>query len=79
LQATRENLIAAIGQFGPRPIFAEKIAELDQREKHVAWERQRLESVRAETIELPDSVADLRALSKSNFESWHSVHPSLAI
>jgi site-specific DNA recombinase len=67
LQETRENLIAAIGQFGPRPMFAEKIAELDKREKHLAWERQRLESVRAETIELPDSVTDLREVLEEQF------------
>jgi hypothetical protein len=48
-------------------MFAEKIAELDQREKHLAWERQRLESARTETIELPDSVTDLRALLEEQF------------
>jgi site-specific DNA recombinase len=67
LQETRENLTAAIGQFGPRPMFAEKIAELDRREKHLAWERQRLESVRAEAIELPDSITDLRELLEDQF------------
>jgi hypothetical protein len=67
LQETRENLIAAIGQFGPRPMFAEKIAELDRREKHLAWERQRLDCVRADTLELPSSVTDLRALLEEQF------------
>ncbi len=78
LQETRKNLVAAIGQFGPRPMFAEQIADLDQREKHLAWERQRLESVRAETIDLPDSVVDLRELLERNFELLHSARMSSA-
>jgi hypothetical protein len=67
LQETRANLVAAIGQFGPRPMFSEKIAELDEKEKHLAWERQRLDSARTGRIELPESVADLRAQLEEAF------------
>ena len=71
LQETRENLVAAIGQFGPRPMFAERIAELDQRAfVSGLGVLQRLESVRAETIELPDSVTQPRMLEQ-HLESLH--------
>jgi hypothetical protein len=48
-------------------MFAAKIAELDEKAKHLAWERQRLASVQADKIELPDSVADLRLLLEEQF------------
>jgi hypothetical protein len=67
LQQTKANLVEAIGQLGARPMFAEKIAELDQKEKHLAWERQRLDSARTSRLELPDSIADLRALLEEQF------------
>lgn len=67
LNEAKANLVAAIGQFGPRPMFAEKITELDEKEKHLAWERQRLDSARTDPIELPDSIVDLRGILEEQF------------
>src|SRR5207244_3373511 len=41
----RKNLTAAIVQYGPRPMFEARLAELDARERMQARERQELDSL----------------------------------
>lgn len=67
LRQKKENLVAAIAEFGPRPMFSDTLAEIDQREKHLAWERHRLECVRHDKLELPESVEELRELLNEHF------------
>jgi site-specific DNA recombinase len=68
LRQKRDNLVAAISEFGPRPMFSGTLAEIDQQEKHLAWERHRLDSVRLDNLELPESVEELRELLKEHFQ-----------
>ena len=67
LRQKKENLIAAIAEFGSRPMFSATLADIDQTEKHLTWARHRLESVRHDNLELPGSVDELRELLNVNF------------
>lgn len=63
----KENLAAAVAEFGPRPMFLDLLAEIDQHEKHLARERQCLEVVGHDKLELPESVEELRDLLNKHF------------
>ena len=59
LRKKRDNLVSAISEFGPRPMFSGTLAEIDRQEKTLACDAQRLDSVRHDTLELPESVEEL--------------------
>jgi hypothetical protein len=56
----RANLLDAITAYGPRPAFAEKLAELDAEERRLSLERRELERLQGRTPVLPRSMAELR-------------------
>jgi site-specific DNA recombinase len=67
LQREQENFQAAIAQYGPRPMFHDKLLELEAREKELARERYQLESLGRRELQLPQSVEELRGLLEEKF------------
>lgn len=60
--ARRANLLDAIATYGPKPMFEEKLAEVEAEEESLRPVRRELERVRGRPLELPGSVAELRRL-----------------
>ena len=67
LAQEKENILAAIVHYGPKPMFHEKFAEIEAREKCLAGERYYLENATARTLEVPESTAELRSLVEAQF------------
>ena len=68
LRQERDNLVAGIAAYGPKPEFQQAIQALDERQKLLAAERSSLERLRARQLILPASPADLR---EKFVEQWH--------
>lgn len=60
LARQKDNLLAAIADYGPKPMFQVKLAELEAEERRLAAERRVLERRRDREVRLPASVAELR-------------------
>ena len=73
--AKRANLVDAIADYGPRPMFAEKVAALDAEEKRLARERRELERLRGRAPVLPGSAAELRHLFEEQFRDLAADSP----
>jgi site-specific DNA recombinase len=58
----RQNLLDSIVEYGPKPMFQEKLVELEDRERDRARRRRQLDRLKESTPVLPDSVTDLRRL-----------------
>lgn len=58
----RQNIVDAIAEYGPSPEFKTKLNELDQVQQHLAVERRRLEDLTKRELQLPQSIAELRAV-----------------
>ena len=67
LARDRENFLAAIAEFGPKPMFHGKFAEIEDREKCLLGERFYLENSSSRTLEVPESADELRSLLRSKF------------
>jgi len=67
LETAQENITEAIAEYGRRKSFDRKLAELDEREKELAFERHQLEALKSREICLPGSVEDLRGLLFDEF------------
>jgi hypothetical protein len=67
LTRQEKNLQDAIADYGPKPMFQEKLAELDTRRRELARRRRALESRAKAAPKLPGSVAELRALFDEKF------------
>jgi hypothetical protein len=68
LARKKANLLAAIAAYGPKPMFGQELSELETTEFELARERRALEQLTHRTLELPDSVAELRALLEDKFQ-----------
>ncbi len=64
----RANILDAITSYGPKPMFTEKLAELDAEEQRTARERRELDKLRGRPLILPGSVADLRGMFQEKFQ-----------
>jgi hypothetical protein len=64
----KTNIVAALAAYGPKPMFIEKIAELEAREKELAARRERCMSTPPRDLCLPESPASLRKLVKGEFQ-----------
>jgi hypothetical protein len=71
----KENVKAAISEFGPVPMIREQLDALQNRERELAKERHQLEDLGKRKIELPQSVAELRALLEQKFEKLAADSP----
>jgi site-specific DNA recombinase len=67
LRREKENLIAAIKQFGARPMFVEQVDEIERKERALASERAQLEYRRRQQVQLPPSVGELRKSLEDKF------------
>lgn len=73
LKRKKENLLASLAEYGPRPMLKEKLVNMEAQEQKLA---RRAESLaRAKPVNLPDSPAELRCLFEQKFkelakESW---------
>ena len=56
----KANLSDAIASYGPEPMFAEKLSQFKVMEHELARERRALKRLKDCTLELPDSVTQLR-------------------
>lgn len=68
LSRERDNLTAAILEYGTRPMFQKKLGKLDERERKLKRERYELESLRSRDLQLPASVTELRSSLENKFE-----------
>ncbi|MEN6495885.1 MAG: hypothetical protein ABFD16_16510, partial [Thermoguttaceae bacterium] len=68
LAREQANFAAAIAQYGPRPVFQQKLQELDAREKELARERSGLERLEKRELCLPQSTLELRQMLKDQFQ-----------
>jgi hypothetical protein len=68
LAREKENLLDGIAAFGPRPMFEQKLAALDAEERTLARERRELEGLKTRSLQVPESVAELRQLLESKFK-----------
>jgi hypothetical protein len=77
----KEHILAAAGNssFPPswatRPMFEQKLAELDATERALARERQELKQLSHRTLKLPESVTWLRQMLKAKFQELATDSP----
>jgi hypothetical protein len=64
----KEHLLAAIADYGPKPMIQEKLAEIEATEHHLGRERRELEALQTGAIHLPDSVSSLRDMIEAKFK-----------
>jgi hypothetical protein len=67
LARQKDNLLAALAEYGPRAMLAQKLMEVEADERELARERRELEGVRARDLHLPDSVAEHPGMLEQRF------------
>jgi site-specific DNA recombinase len=67
LLTEKDNLMAAITAYGPRPMLHDKLAKLEASEKELAQERYRLEHLQGQRIRVPESPKHLRSVLAEGF------------
>jgi len=73
----RARIVEAIAQYGPS-MFADKIREIEEREKSLAINRRKLERFQSTAVRLPASVAELRSLLEQQLEEAAKSEDELA-
>jgi site-specific DNA recombinase len=68
LAQEKARFVEAIGQYGPQPMLADKLHEIEEREKSLAISRRKLERAKPNDVKLPASAADLRSLLEQQLE-----------
>ncbi len=71
----KENLLAAIAAYGPKPMFQDKLSEIEGEERELARIRQKLQALSNRTLELPESVLELRAMLEEKFQKLATDSP----
>lgn len=69
LARRKENLIAAITDFGAKPEFRQKLMELEAQEKELTMRRLKLKRLREKGLKLPDSIPELRRMFDEKFRT----------
>jgi hypothetical protein len=77
LAQQKENLLAAVAAYGPKPMFEQKLAELEATELDLAKGRRELEGLKARTLSLPESVGQLRQMLVEQFQKLAAASPEL--
>ena len=67
LAKEKENFNNAIKMFGARSMLLEQMNGIETREQDLARRRRRLEQLRTKTLELPESIGELRQQWEDNF------------
>jgi len=68
LARDKENWAAAIAQYGPRPMFHEKLLEIEAREQALKRDRYNLDKLKGRKLLLPESIEDLRQQLEVKFQ-----------
>lgn len=75
----KEHFLAAIGIYGPQPMFQEKLAEITANEHAHAKERRALEAFDKRTLILPESTTALRHLLEERFQKLAIGSPEFGV
>lgn len=75
LATRRANLARGVAEYGPKPMFAEQLAELEAEEVRLARERRELERLQGCAPVLPGSVAELRQEFEEKFRDLAADSP----
>lgn len=75
LAREKENILAAIAEYGPKPMFENKLLELETKERELAKERWELERLTNRTLKLPESVGQLRQMLEEQFGKLAATSP----
>jgi hypothetical protein len=67
LATRRANLARGVAEYGPQPMFAEQLAQLEVEEQRLGRERRELERLCGRAPVLPGSVAELRQEFEATF------------
>ena len=68
LARQRENLLAAVAAYGPKPMFEQKLAEMEALERRQNKERRELENLSNRSHQLPESITGLRCVLEEQFQ-----------
>ena len=68
LAKEKENFNNAIKMFGARPTLLEQLNDIETREKELVPRRHRLEHLQTKTLELPESIGELRQRMEDEFK-----------
>jgi hypothetical protein len=67
LKRQEENLTAAILEYGPRPMFTEKLGDLEKEKLRIEAEQKQIERRSRKRLSIPGSVKQLRELTEQQF------------
>ncbi len=65
----KENLAAAIAEYGPQPMFEQQLTEIKAIDRELARERRQLETWQSRTLELPESVSVFHRMLEEKFKT----------
>jgi len=68
LAQEKARFVEAIGQYGPLPMLADKLREIEEREKSLAISRRKLGRARPNDVKLHGSAYELRSLLEQQLE-----------
>jgi small-conductance mechanosensitive channel len=65
----KNNLAAAIAEYGPSPMFQQQLAEIASIDRELARERRQLETWQNRTVQLPESVSELHRMLEEKYQT----------
>lgn len=68
IASEKENLVAAIAEYGPGPMIDERLRLIDEKELQLAREKSQLRCLTHKELKLPQSVTELRRELEGSFE-----------
>jgi hypothetical protein len=68
LAQEKARFVEAVGQYGPRPMFADKLRDIEECERSLAINRRKLERTKRNDVKLPGSATELRSLLEQQLE-----------
>lgn len=71
----KTNILEAIVAYGPKPMFAEKLKEMEIEERALVRERRDLENLQNRTLQVPESVTQLRHILEDKFQHLAMASP----
>jgi hypothetical protein len=69
LKSEEQNLMDAIAEFGPKPVFGERLRDIEMRRGQLTIRRAQLERIQAVDLKLPANSQELRQLIETEFLS----------
>jgi site-specific DNA recombinase len=69
------NVLNAIAEYGPKPMFEEKLKEVEHRENEERREERELERLGKQLVSVPESIAEIRRLMEDKFRDLATDSP----